>query len=32
MNPLSHSRIVTVYRQEIEDAIATIKRLKKALT
>jgi len=32
MNPLSHSRIVTVYRKEIEDAIATIKRLKQALT
>jgi len=32
MNPLSHSRIVTVYRKEIEDAIVTIKRLKQALT
>jgi energy-coupling factor transporter ATP-binding protein EcfA2 len=32
MNPLSHSRIVQVYRQEVEDAIATIKKLKQALS
>ncbi|MEG4420788.1 AAA family ATPase [Microcoleus sp. LAD1_D5] len=31
MNPLSHSRMTTVYRQEIENAIATIKKLKQAL-
>jgi hypothetical protein len=31
MNPLSHSRDVQVYRQEIVDAIATIKKLKQAL-
>jgi len=31
MNPLSHSRIVTVFRQEVVDAIATIRRLKIAL-
>lgn len=31
MNPLSHSRFVTVYRQEIEDAITTIENLEDAL-
>lgn len=31
MNPLSHSRIVTVFRQEVVDAIATIQKLDAAL-
>lgn len=31
MNPLSHSRFVTVYRQEIDDAIRTIENLENAL-
>jgi len=31
LNPLSHARIVTVFRQEIVDAIATIEKLKLAL-
>jgi ABC-type molybdenum transport system ATPase subunit/photorepair protein PhrA len=31
MNPLSHARFVTVYRQEIEDAITTIENLEDAL-
>lgn len=31
MNPLSHSRITGVFRQEIVDAIATIEKLKLAL-
>jgi hypothetical protein len=31
MNPLSHSRIVTVIRKELQDAIGAVKRLETAL-
>ncbi len=31
MNPLSHSRVVSIYKSEVKDAIEVIGELKQAL-